>query len=375
MADRPTLEVYEARAAEWRERRPVHDRDLTRARDLRRRAELVHRQASGGVDDRNPVPSTVPVVDLGCGPGAHLGALGPGAVGLDASAAMLQLAARAAPGVPLLQADIEALPFRRATLLGAWAARSYVHVPATRLPAALADLHRALVLGAPLHLVLFVGRRELGPLDDDDFPGRRFSGWEPEHLQAVVLGAGFALDDLKVDDRTITIRAHRDRTLPDLVGPGMRLLICGLNPSLYAADVGIAFARPGNRFWPAALAAGVVSQDRDPRSALAVDHVGMTDLVKRATVGADELRPEEYRAGAHRLERLVGWLQPAAVCFVGLAGYRAAVDRRAVAGLQPQPFAGRPAYVMPNTSGLNARSSLAALTEHLRAALAAGSAG
>jgi TDG/mug DNA glycosylase family protein len=374
VADRPTLEVYEARAAEWRERRPVHDRDLARAGDLRRRAELIARQTSGTVDARNLVPS-VRVVDLGCGPGGHLGALGPGAVGLDASTAMLQLAARAAPGVPLLQGDIEALPFGRATLLGAWAARSYVHVPATRLPAALADLHRALVIGAPVHLVLFVGRRELGPLADDDFPGRRFSGWEPEHLQAVVLGAGFAVDDLKADDRTMTVRAHRARTLPDLVAPGMRLLICGLNPSLYAADVGIGFARPGNRFWPAALAAGVVSRDRDPRSALAVDNVGMTDLVKRATVGADELRPDEYRAGARRLERLVGWLQPSVVCFVGLAGYRAAVDRRAVAGLQPEPFAGRPAYVMPNTSGLNARSSLATLTQHLQTALAAGSAG
>jgi hypothetical protein len=63
------------------------------------------------------------------------------------------------------------------------------------------------------------------------------------------------------------------------------------------------------------------------------------------------------------------------VCFVGLAGYRTAVDRRAVAGLQPEPFAGRPAYVMPNTSGLNARSSLATLTQHLQTALAAGSAG
>jgi hypothetical protein len=56
------------------------------------------------------------------------------------------------------------------------------------------------------------------------------------------------------------------------------------------------------------------------------------------------------------------------VCFVGLSGWRAAVDRRAVAGRQHEDFAGAPAYVMPSTSGLNARTSLAELVEHLGAA-------
>jgi hypothetical protein len=53
---------------------------------------------------------------------------------------------------------------------------------------------------------------------------------------------------------------------------------------------------------------------------------------------------------------------------VGLAGWRAAVDRKAVAGVQPEPFGGRPAYVMPSTSGLNARTRPAELADHLRAA-------
>jgi TDG/mug DNA glycosylase family protein len=96
----------------------------------------------------------------------------------------------------------------------------------------------------------------------------------------------------------------------------------------------------------------------------------MTDLVKRATPRADELARDEYRDGLARVERLVRWLEPGAVCFVGLAGWRAAVDRRAVAGEQPDGIGGRPAYVMPNTSGLNARVPLAELADHLRAAIA-----
>jgi double-stranded uracil-DNA glycosylase len=158
------------------------------------------------------------------------------------------------------------------------------------------------------------------------------------------------------------------RTLPDIVAPGMRLLVCGLNPSLYAADAGVPYARPGNRLWPAALAAEVVSVDRDPWHALAHHGVGWTDLAKRATVGAAELTADEYRAGAARLAWTVRLLRPGSVCFVGLAGYRAALDRRAVAGPVPGGFAGVSAYVMPSTSGLNARTTPAVLAEHLRAA-------
>ena len=118
--------------------------------------------------------------------------------------------------------------------------------------------------------------------------------------------------------------ASRARTLPDVVGPGMRLLVVGLNPSVYSADVGVGYARPGNRFWPAALGAGLVTRDRDPAHALAAHGVGMTDVVKRATSNAAALTPEDYRTGMQRIERLVRWLEPGAVCFVGLTGWRQA---------------------------------------------------
>ena len=283
---------------------------------------------------------------------------------------MLALARVAAPGTPLVRADLEFLPFRAGALGGGWAARSYVHVAASALPAALADLHGALALGAPVELTLFPGARELSAYEDDDFPGRRFSGWDPARLGDVVVGAGFDPVEVELVGEQLVVRAVRARRLADQVGPGLRLLVCGLNPSLYAADAGVGFARPGNRFWPGALASGLVTSARDPRRARRIDRMGMTDLVKRATVGAAELTADDYRTGAARVERLVGWLQPRAVCFVGLAGWRAAVDRRAAVGIQPGGFGGRPAYLMPNTSGLNAHSSLAELTGHLRAAAA-----
>jgi len=158
------------------------------------------------------------------------------------------------------------------------------------------------------------------------------------------------------------------RPLPNRVAAGLRLLICGVNPSPASAGAGVGYARPGNRFWPAALAAGVATADRDGDHALHVDRVGMTDFVARATPAADELSNDELIAGAVDVQRLVRRWKPGAICFTALGPYRVAVDRRAVAGVQPRPFGGRPAYVMPSTSGRNAAVSLATLTDHLRAA-------
>ena len=346
-----TLDVYERSAQEWVERRkPRHG---AAARDLRRRVRR------GGVR-----------IDLGCGPGWYTSELGRPVVALDGAAAMLDLVPRYAPHALRVQADLEALPFRRGALAGGWARATYVHVPRVRLPMALADLHDALEPGAPVAVRMFQGDYEGEELPGDDFPGRFFALWDRDHLRDVLVGAGFTVTSLRVADRAFQIQLTRARTLPDTVAAGMRLLICGLNPSIYSADVGVGYARPGNRFWPAAIAAGIVTRDRDARHALGVHGVGITDLVKRATVSAGELTTAEYRDGMGRVERLVRWLRPGAVCFVGLTGWRAAVDRHAKAGVQPEAIGGVPAYVMPSTSGLNAHARLSDLIEHLGAAAA-----
>jgi TDG/mug DNA glycosylase family protein len=234
-----------------------------------------------------------------------------------------------------------------------------------------------LTVGAPFELQVLEGEYEGDDLPGDDVGGRFFAGWPPDRLADQVTGAGFEVEEgsLTVSGDEVRLRAVRSRTLADTVAVDMRLLICGVNPSLYSADAGVGYARPGNRFWPAALAAGVVDRDRDPVHALIGHGMGMTDFVKRATRTAAEVTADEYRRGYARVERLVEWLQPGAVCFVGLSGWRTVVDPKSVAGPQAQRIGGRPAYVMPSTSGLNARTSLTELTEHLLAAGTLGDTG
>lgn len=350
VVDRATRDVYEMRAADWAKLRPPQHRSRAEA--------FSHRRLPGRV-----------LGDLGCGPGSYFGDLGRPLVGLDGAMAMLALARRSAADVLLVQGDLSRLPFSRGSLGGAWARASYLHIPRTRLPAALAELHGALALDAAIELSMKTGTGE-GQLPDDDFAGRFFALWTAELLAAVITGAGFVIDELEDTGEWLVVRATRARTLPDFVADNMGVLVCGLNPSVVSADAGVGFAGPTNRFWRAAQVSGLLSVTRRPLVALAVDGVGMTDLVKRATPRAADIARLEYREGAARVRRLVEWLRPGLVLFVGLEGWRVAINRSAQVGRQSELFGGVPAYVMPSTSGLNARTGIAELAGHMRAARA-----
>lgn len=97
------------------------------------------------------------------------------------------------------------------------------------------------------------------------------------------------------------LEAFRDAEVPDLIGPGCRLLFVGINPGLWTAATGAHFARPGNRFYPALLRAGIVDRPIDPttgmsdedRGLLVARGIGITNIAHRATARADELTAEE----------------------------------------------------------------------------------
>ncbi|HVF33438.1 MAG TPA: uracil-DNA glycosylase family protein [Acidimicrobiales bacterium] len=347
--ERATVERYESDGLRWAERRPPVRRDAARAFG-------------------DGVAAGVIRLDVGAGAGRHTSELGEPVVALDAARTMLEALGRAAPRALRVQADLEALPLRRRAAGAGWSNMAYHHIPRVRVPLALADLHAALAVDSPVDLQVLHGDYEGDAYPPDDIGGRYFGAWSAQAWADVVAGAGFDVAAVEVEGDVVRARGTRACSLADTVGAAMRLLVCGLNPSVYSAERGVGYARPGNRFWPAATAAGIVSRGVDARHALAVHGVGITDLCKRATVASAELSADEYRAGAARVERLVQWLQPRAVCFVGLEGWRAAIDRKAVAGEQAEEFGGRPAYVLPSTSGLNAHSRLDDLVAHLKAA-------
>lgn len=166
------------------------------------------------------------------------------------------------------------------------------------------------------------------------------------------------------------------KPIDDLVGPGIRLLLVGINPGLKSAQLGQHFARPGNRFWPALFAAGITPRLLAPaeQGELLRYGVGITNLVDRPSAAAAEVTAAELRAGAARLERVARRQRPRVVAVLGLTAYRTAFGRpKATAGPQPEPLADAALWVLPNPSGLNAHARPADHAAGLRrAAEAAG---
>jgi TDG/mug DNA glycosylase family protein len=153
------------------------------------------------------------------------------------------------------------------------------------------------------------------------------------------------------------LAAARNRTIPDVVAPGLRVLFAGINPSLYSAAVGYHFARPGNRFWPALHRSGFTALQLAPtdQHLLLAERLGITNVVARATARADELDSAELKAGGIELAALTGGLGVRWLAVLGVTAYRAAFERpRAVVGPQEELLGGAGVWILPNPSGLNA---------------------
>jgi TDG/mug DNA glycosylase family protein len=151
------------------------------------------------------------------------------------------------------------------------------------------------------------------------------------------------------------------KPLPDIVADDLLVLFCGINPGLRSAADGHNFARPGNRFWPALHGAGFTPRQLAPHEdgQLPGLGLGITNLVDRPTRAASELSAGELREGAVALEQLARRHRPAVVAVVGIGAWRTAFgEPRAAVGRQERTVGGRPAWVLPNPSGLNAHHQL-----------------
>jgi double-stranded uracil-DNA glycosylase len=164
--------------------------------------------------------------------------------------------------------------------------------------------------------------------------------------------------------------AAKDKTVRDVIAPGLHVLFCGINPGLYSGATGHHFARPGNRFWPTLYQAGFTPRLLHPseeRELLTLGY-GITNLVRHATAAADELLPEELVTGQRRLVSKVKRYQPKVIAVLGISAYRTAFSQKVVTlGMQPEPLANAIVWVLPNPSGLNAHYQIGGLAEHFRA--------
>jgi TDG/mug DNA glycosylase family protein len=168
------------------------------------------------------------------------------------------------------------------------------------------------------------------------------------------------------------LQSFRNTSVPDLVGPGLKLLFVGINPGLWTAATQTHFAHPGNRFYPALRLAGIIDRDLDrgrpmaeaDRAYFVERGIGITNLVNRATARASELAAAELRAGRTRLEEFVAQHQPVVVAIAGVTAYRIAFAApKAKEGEQAELLIGARIWVVPNPSGLNAHQTITSLSQ------------
>lgn len=166
------------------------------------------------------------------------------------------------------------------------------------------------------------------------------------------------------------LAAAEGRRVPDVIGPGLRVLFCGINPGLWSGAVGHHFARPGNRFWRALYTSGFTDELLAPDEERRLLHfgVGITNIVNTATRGAADLDDDQLRRGAKRLQAKVRRWRPRSVAVLGLDAYRTGFGRPGTAvGRQADDLEGATLWVVPNPSGAQAHYPFDRLVAELRA--------
>ena len=154
--------------------------------------------------------------------------------------------------------------------------------------------------------------------------------------------------------------------LTDVLPPGIRVILVGINPGVLSAQSGHHFAGPTNRFWGLLYEAGIVPQPITHEDDVRLPEwgIGMTNLVARPSPGIDDLSPAEYLEGWKILEKKIEVVRPAIVALVGVTMYRALwrvlghVDKPVIkVGFQKATVHGARLFVLPNPSGRNAHFS------------------
>ncbi len=165
-----------------------------------------------------------------------------------------------------------------------------------------------------------------------------------------------------------------EHDIRDIIAPDLQVLFCGINPGKSSAHTGFHFAHPGNRFWKVIHLAGFTHELLKPEQEqrLLETGCGITMLVERPTVQANELAGDELRDGGARLQEKILRYQPRALAVLGKDAFQKAFRQRKVEwGEQPQTLGNTRLWVLPNPSGLNRATleEMAATYRQLHAAL------
>jgi TDG/mug DNA glycosylase family protein len=160
--------------------------------------------------------------------------------------------------------------------------------------------------------------------------------------------------------------------LPDILAPGLKLVVCGSAAGTRSAQAGAYYAGPGNQFWGMLHRTGLTPTLLQPREFhRVIDHgIGLTDIVK-STFGSDlQLRAADFDSAGLRVR--IETHQPSILAFNGKRAASAFFGRPVVYGYQHGQDIGRTQiHVGPSTSGAARKFWDEALWEQIAAVVSA----
>jgi double-stranded uracil-DNA glycosylase len=147
-----------------------------------------------------------------------------------------------------------------------------------------------------------------------------------------------------------------ESALPDVLGAGVRIVFCGINPGHWSARAGTHFANPRNDFWRLLHEAGFTPRRLEPPEQAELLHygIGLTNAAKRTTRGSGDLRAADFEGARDRLGAVARDLEPRVIAFVGKAAYQGVFRERPTLGLQERRLGETALFVLPSTSPANA---------------------
>ncbi|TNY17301.1 uracil-DNA glycosylase-like protein [Rhodotorula diobovata] len=111
-----------------------------------------------------------------------------------------------------------------------------------------------------------------------------------------------------------------DDPLPDYLDQGLAVLLCGINPGVKSAQLGLHYANPTNHYWRCLSESGMTPRLLHPSEGPSLPSfgIGSTNLVERPTAEMSEISNQEMMARVPRLLRKVVQFKPRMLAFVGM---------------------------------------------------------
>jgi double-stranded uracil-DNA glycosylase len=145
----------------------------------------------------------------------------------------------------------------------------------------------------------------------------------------------------------------RETILPDVLGPGLRIVFCGTAAGAVSAARGCYYAHPQNKFWRALHVVGLTPRLLAPRdfATLPTFGLGLTDIAKSVS-GMDKQLPAGAlgRGPCEAMARRIAAARPAILAFTSLTAGRRYLRRDAGFGEQAETIGATRIWLLPSPS-------------------------